>query len=218
MSVEENLRYTDDDILDYDFVAIGNDEDFDHAVFIIQYKDNIYEFDFYNSSRGMTIINLTYEYYYKITKIIQPDVVPAFYAFCKNVMKKAKPKFGYFYSGESYNEKGEHMSETDLGERMTCVGFCLNILKGFLGEDYLSYEDWDEFSHYDPEYLESFCKKNGFEIEEVTSHHRRITPIDCLTSCFFSDMPISKKDIDRKRREVENYVHSQKPTSTTDKK
>lgn len=47
----------------HDFVAIGNDEDFDHAAFIIKYKDKEYEFDFYNEDQGIVWMTLENEFY-----------------------------------------------------------------------------------------------------------------------------------------------------------
>ena len=103
---------------------------------------------------------------------------------------------------------GDYIGDSDLGERMSCVGFCLNVLKGFLEEDYLSYSDWNAEED-DKEYLINFCKEHDLEIESIQPHYRRITPIECLSSCFFTELPISRTDIDDVKDDVEIYITSQ---------
>ena len=78
-------------------------------------------------------------YFHKTTLTIHPDEVPAFIVYCQQIKQKAKPIYGFFYSGEFYDKEGNYLMNKDLGERMTCVGFCLNVLKGFLEEDYIDY-------------------------------------------------------------------------------
>jgi len=78
-------------------------------------------------------------YFHKTTLTIHPDEVPAFIVYCQQIKQKAKPIYGFFYSGEFYDKEGNYLMNKDLGERMTCVGFCLNVLKGFLEEDHIDY-------------------------------------------------------------------------------
>jgi len=211
MIEQVEVFYTEEQLRpNQDFVAIGNDEDFDHAAFIVKYNDKEYEFDFYNEDQGIVWMTLENKFYYLLLERIDPLLVPAFIARCRHIRKHAKPQFGYFYSGESYNGDGIHTSKTNTGERMTCVGFCLNVLKGFLEEDYLEYSDWDASSHYDPSYLKEFCAKHGFKEEDISDSHRRITPLECLTSCCFNTFPIRKKKIDSKKDLVKEAVESLK--------
>jgi len=188
-----------------DFVALGylHDSQFPHSAFIIQYDGELYEYGY--NGYSITLNSLADDYYHKITETIGPGEVPAFIAFCENVKKKANPSYGYFYSGESYDVDGNHLSDTDLGERMTCVGFCLNILKGILEEDYLEYTDWTSESH-SKKYLEQFCEKYSLEIDKISMYHRRITPIEFLTSGFFNEVPIRKEQIDSKLIAVKDYI------------
>lgn len=174
-----------------------------HAAFVVQYKGNVFEFHY---DYRIFYQKIKDKYFYKITDTIISEEVPAFIAYCLNIKANAKPEFGYFYSGESYDIEGNHKNETDAGERMTCVGFCLNVLKGFLEEDYISYADWGNESHNEPGYLEGYCEKYGLDISKVKSSHRRITPIEYLTSGLFYKLPISKSNIDGRKGDVEEYI------------
>ncbi|MCJ8163802.1 hypothetical protein MKJ04_03045 [Pontibacter sp. E15-1] len=191
------------------FVALGtmqNDSNSYHSAFVIQYDKNLSEFHYTGSSIELEGIN--HDYYHKITNTIHPDEVPSFIAQCLNIIKKANPKYGYFYAGESYNSDGIHFSNNDLGQRMTCVGFCLNVLKGFLEEDYIEYSDWEENSHDEENYLEKFCARNGISPEKVAPFHRRITPKEILASGFFVSTPIKKSQIDAKLSELQEKFNS----------
>ena len=189
-----------------DFVALANllnKAESYHSAFVIQYERKLYEFHY--TGTAIEFCEMNKDYYHKITNTILPDEIPSFIAQCKNIEKIAKPQYGFFYSGESYDIYGNHLSETDLGERMTCVGFCLNVLKGFLEEDYLNYSDWTSESHDDESYLETFCANNGIEISKISNSHRRITPRECLISGFFDKLPISKAYIDSKKNDVDDH-------------
>ena len=190
-----------------DFVAIGNLIDDKavsyHAAFIIKCENILYEFHYTGSS--IELIQLQRDYFHKITDTISPEEVPAFMALCKNIQKKANPIYDFYYSGESYDIDGNHISNPESGERMTCVGFCLNVLKGFLDEDYLVYSDWTSETNQLKEYLEYFCRNNNIAPIKITSSHRRITPRECLTSCFFKDIPITKQRIDERIGKVDDF-------------
>ncbi len=189
-----------------DFVGIGNltdEKDSYHAGFVIRYQKKLYEFHY--SGTEIEFIPLENDYYHKITDTIIPEEIPAFIAQCQNIKKKANPKYGYFYSGESYDSDGNHLNSIDRGERMTCVGFCLNVLKGFLEEDYLEYSDWTSESHKKEGYLAWYCDKYKLDSKKLQSSHRRITPRECLTSCFYNRLPIRKSDIDKKINDVNEH-------------
>lgn len=110
-----------------DFVAIGYQgaNFYTHAAIIIQLDSKLYQFHF---TGEVELIEVEDDFFHKITDTIDSKLIPSFYAYCRRIKKYAKPKFGFFYSGEYYNKTGEHFSNTNIGERMTCVGFCLNVL------------------------------------------------------------------------------------------
>lgn len=189
-----------------DFVAIGNllyGIESVHSAFVIQFEGELFEFHY--TGREIEYKEIVSDYFYKITDTIHKDEVPAFIAQCKHILKKANPIYGYFYSGEHYDLDGNHISSNSSGERMTCAGFCLNVFKGFLEDDYLKFEDWDSSTHESIGYLEYYCKQHGLDPKVLAASHRRITPRDCLISCFFSSLPIRKYQIDSLKPEVAAY-------------
>jgi len=189
-----------------DFVAIANlhfDHIAAHSAFIINHKKQLTLFHYTGTSVEYGYVDE--DYYHRNTDTIAPDEVPSFIAFCQYIKKKAKPKYGYFYSGESYDSEGNHISNSYSGERMTCVGFCLNVLKGFLEEDYINYKDWDEDSHEDRDYLDRYCKKHNLNPDNLQKSHRRINPRECLASAFFNNLPIRKVSIDEKSIFLNQY-------------
>ena len=135
-------------------------------------------------------------YRHKIIRQIAPESVPAFYLMCRNVADEAAPTYKMFYAGQFYDRSGTFTGSAVTGQRMTCVGFCLSVLKGFFTEDYLDYSGWDHRTPENDGYVENFCKKNQFDIDAVRAEHRRITPDELLASAYFDKRPISKSEID----------------------
>lgn len=179
-----------------DFIALANtieNLECNHAGFVISYNNELFVFHFTGIIQLGPVDD---DYFHRITPTILPDEVPSFIAHCKHIHKTARPIYGYFYSGESYTLTGIHTSSTQLGQRMTCVGFCLNVLKGFLEDDYIIYQDWTEQSHNEPGYLERYCDRHDLDIDNIRQSHRRISPIEFLVSAFFADTPITKAQID----------------------
>lgn len=206
----EIVRSKQESDITSNFVALGNVLDENnysfHAGLVIQYESKLFEFHY--TGEEIEFGEIQNDYYHKITQLIYPDEVPSFIAQCLNIQKRANPKYGYFYSGESYDDNGVHKSNKDLGERMTCVGFCLNVLKSFLEDDYLEYTDWNSDSDSYTKYLERFCEKYNLDLEKIKPLMRRITPRELLISGFFNVLPIKKLDIDNMKPEIENHFES----------
>lgn len=181
-----------------------------HSVLIIKYKDQLLQFHYTgNPSLGILLDdNIDSNCFHKITDTIDSKLLPSFIVMCKRILKNANPKYGYFYSGEYYDINGKHFSSKAIGERMTCSGFCLNVLKGFLEEDYILYTDWDSSSHQKENYLQEFCSRQGLNIDEIEISHRRISPLELLSSGYFSNIPINKNQIDSKIGSVEHYLRN----------
>ncbi|MEM6267925.1 MAG: hypothetical protein AAF998_00740 [Bacteroidota bacterium] len=190
-----------------DFVAIAcdpSDPAYPHAAFIIRLGSKMYEYHF-NGLRIELTTNTT-DYFHIVTETIPQEEVPSFIAHCRNIQKKANPQYGFFYPGSSYDFHGNHQSKTDFGEYMTCVGFCLNVMKGFLEEDYLAYLDWDNLPFPTNAYLQRFASLRELDIADINAHHRRITPIELLNSALFSQLPIRKSSIDAELPQVQQYI------------
>lgn len=151
--------------------------------------------------------NINNEYcFHKITDTIHTELIPSFIMMCQRVMKTANPRYGYFYSGEYYDTDGVHFSEKTISETMTCSGFCLNILKGFLENDYIFYTDWDSTSHTAENYLERFANHVNIDKDKISESHRRISPLELLCSGYFSNIPIRKSQIDLKIDQTSEYL------------
>lgn len=190
------------------FVAIGNLIDHElkscHAAIIIQKDKELFEFHF--DGEMVELKTIEDDYYHKILSIIKPDDIPSFLGYCQMVEEKANPIYGYFYSGQSYDPiDGHHICDNNLSEIMTCVGFCLNVLTGFILEDeFLKFSDWPSQPE-NSEYLKKFCTKYNKDINDIASSHRRITPREILISAFYTTLPIRKKDIDSKKLAIEEH-------------
>lgn len=188
------------------FVAIGYyvSNDCPHAGMIIKFEDFHYQFHYTGSNIEFAGLHL--DFIHKITYTINSSDVPAFIAHCKSIAKHANPKYGYFYSGDYFDSDGNHFGDVDLGQRMTCVGFCLSTLKGFLEEDYILSSDWDYDPDFKPGFLEYFCFKNSLNIDQIKKSFKRITPGQFLASGFFKEIPIGKAQIDEKYFEIKDIM------------
>lgn len=193
-----------------DFIGIGVDIDERtsmpyHSTLVICFKSEIHVFHFNGIDVRYDKEFDNYSFHIKLG-IIESKLVPSFIAMCRRIKKTANPTFGYFYSGEYYDKDGTHFSENNLGQNMTCVGFSLNVLKGFFEEDYLIYSDWDGSSHKEDGYLENYCRRRGLEISKIAEFHRRITPLELLCSGYYTSLPISKKQVETKQPEAIYYL------------
>jgi len=203
----EIIKTLNEEDIKEDFVAIGNlindlKEPY-HAALIIKYNSDLLQCHYTGTEIEFSDIDL--DYFHKRTNTVHQLEIPAFIAYCNSVKKNANPIYGYFYSGEYYDNDGKHFSEKVIGERMTCVGFCLNVLKGFLEKDYLKFTDWDSSTH-SSDYLIKYAEKHKLDPKSIQESHRRISPIEILTSGYFNKIPIPKTDIDSKLDEVKEYL------------
>lgn len=195
-----------------DFIAIGCWKDDDgnpfHSVFIIKYNNETYQYHYTGEDTDAIKYDkdIRSNCFHKITFTIHPHIIPSFIMMCKQIQKKANPRYGFFYTGEYFDFNGQHFSEKEIGQTMTCTGFCLNVLKGFLEENYIDYTEWTEETHQEYNYLQNFADEHGLNVEDIAESHRRISPLDLICSAYFSDLPIKKEDIDSKKEEVSTYL------------
>lgn len=52
------------------------------------------------------------------------------------------------------------------------------------------------------------CNTRGLDINEIEISHRRISPLELLSSGYFSSIPITKEQIDSKIGSVEDYLRN----------
>jgi len=209
----EIINTVSENDIEQDFIAIGgyydnSEKKIYHSVIIIQFRKKVYAFHYTGLDDRPIVFdeNIDEDCFHKITTAVPSILVPSFLKQCEKIFERAAPVYGYFYSGEFYDIDGNHNSDTHTGETMTCAGFCLNILKGFLMTEYVDYTQWDSASHEVSGYLEYFSNKHSLDIDLIAQSHRRISPLDLLCSGYFNDLPIQKKQIDSKKQEVFDYL------------
>lgn len=195
---------------------VSNVDGSQHAAIFIRYNGDSQMFHFTGTNVMIEdVLSLDEVYYHKRLDFIDPILLPAFLAQCELILEKAQPKFGYFYEGALYNEAGEFLSPSTLPEYMTCVGFCLNVIKGFLSDqDYFNYGEWD-VKTLDETYAEKFLEKvkldhPSINIDDFKANLRRILPIEYLSGAFSDNLPVSKGFIDSIVIDVQNVLESKK--------
>ena len=188
--------------------AIVTNGDTQHAAIFIRYNGESKLFHF--TGKDVMIedfFNPGEIYFHKIIDEVDPLLIPSFLAQCELILEKAEPKFGYFYEGGLYDQNGDFISPGSVPQYMTCVGFCLNVIKGFFdGEEYFSYTDWDN-STVDESYVEQFLTRvqeenPDLKIDDFKADLRRILPIEYLSGAFSPDRPVTKAFIDGIKTDV----------------
>lgn len=144
--------------------------------------------------------------YCKVLGFIEDYEVINFLSLCEILQQDADPKYGLIFDGSFFNN-GIYYTDSGLPFITTCVGFCLMTIKSFLLKtNFLALEDWDENS------AEDF--RIGYtDIYQLTLNHieqekpelkgklaekylKRITPSEYASAGFYSNLPISKKNVD----------------------
>jgi hypothetical protein len=215
--IEDNIISCEADDLPENMVGaaiVNNPDGTQHAAIFIRYNSESKLFHFTGKSVMIQdFFNPDEIYFHKIFDIIDPILLPAFLAQCELILEKAQPRFGYFYEGALYDQAGDFISPTTSPEYMTCVGFCLNVIKGFLSDqDYFSYIDWDS-STLDETYVEQFLERvkqenPDIEINDFKANLRRILPLEYLSGAFSSEIPVTKTFIDGIKTDVINAYNS----------
>jgi len=194
-----------------------------HSGLLINFNKELKLFHF--TSREVLIEDFqdVYEgtwYYYKTLDLIHPDEVETFLHHCEQIAKKSTPKWALVFDG-SYFKEGVYFTNSGLKEYTTCVGFCINVVKGFLdGEEYIYVDDWNASStdSWRAVYTDRFSKmldKIKAENPNITNIEekflKRITPIEYSVSAFLINLPIRKTDIDPNVAQMQGYVTLQRP-------
>jgi hypothetical protein len=217
--IDENIISCEADDLPENIIGaaiVTNPDDSQHAAIFIRYNGESKLFHF--TGRSVMIedfFNPDEIYFHKNLAVIDPLLLPAFLAHCELVLEKAEPKFGYFYEGALYDHNGDFISPSSMPEYMTCVGFCLNVIKGFLSDqDYFNYSDWD-INTLDETYAEKFLEKvqlenPGIAINDFKVNLRRILPIEYLCGAFSTTLPVEKAFTDGIRQDVERAYESKR--------
>lgn len=190
---------------DSDFVAvavyINPQGEAHHSGLVISYNKVYYLFHYGGSDIELREFT-SGRFFCKKVKFITHDEVLAFYVHCLTIHKTANPTYGFFFTGDYYDKEGKYFSESGLEEYMTCVGFCISVVKGFIeGNDYYIYEDWNEedvpnnFFEYFISQLRQQDPQKVINEELYRKHLRRISPVE-YTSGAYLNIPVRKVNVD----------------------
>lgn len=172
---------------------------------------------FHYTGTHVELVNIdTYAHcYFKSLYFVKSALIPSFLSYCEIVLVEARPQYGFFYSGSLYDMEGNFKAPGDFPEYMTCVGFCLNVLQGFLPDDNLiDYEGWDGTTLNLPEsyvnrHISEVHQQNpGILIDDILRNLRRIYPIDYFAGSFSTDIPITKHYTDTIVPQLLGYFQS----------
>lgn len=186
-------------------VSIDEKGEANHSGIIISFLGKNFLFHYLPKGvflEEIDLTNLSDKYYYKEVTIINKSLIRSFLTHCKIIKATARPSYGFFYSGSFY-ENGTYHSDNSLPQLMTCVGFCLNVITGFIEEiSYVEFTDWTEVSKGLQNWLDNFLidfKKEFPDIDESTirKNLRRIRPSELIASGYFDALPIRKKQTDQ---------------------
>ncbi|WP_316845531.1 hypothetical protein [Pedobacter psychrodurus] len=200
-----------------DFVAISVTADEKgnavHSGLLIRHDDQVYFFH-YNKEKVLlneVDISLAERVFHKELSIIDRKLIRAFINHCRIIEHTAQPNYGYFYGGSFY-EDGEYHSDSPFPQLMTCVGFCINVITGFLEEKkYIEHTDWEPVSEKAEQYFQDFvatfkASHTEADIENLKKDMRRIKPSELLASGYFSELPIRKTSTDTVKPSLEEIL------------
>lgn len=218
--IDGELLRTDSYEIDSDFVGVAVYVDKDgvahHSGLVIAYQGN-YNLFHYTGSDVEFNDNVTRAFIFKKLKFVSREEVSAFYAHCLVVQQNANPTYGYFFAGDYYNKEGHYFSQSGVEEYMTCVGFCISVIKGFIeGEEYFCSEDWTEDgvpTWFFQQFIKQLREQNpNATIDEnlFRKHLRRISPTE-YTAGAYLDIPVRKKKVDEIVEPVRKALFDRRP-------
>ena len=143
--------------------------------------------------------------------------IPSVYAHFRRIKRKSKPDYFYLYSGGAFDQNGDFTDTGTLPNYMTCVGFCLAVLKHSLtGIDLIQFEDWPAgiLNGKSEDYVKNFYDVKiapnypDISFAKFSNDVRRITPLDYITAGFSSVIPVPKTFIDNQKSSVKKEIYA----------
>lgn len=219
MDVYNSLSRFNDHDLPENFVSIAVSISPDtlipfHAAILIRYKSVNYLHHFPGSQAPLVVdgFDETGWHIYKILDAFNyndESEIGSILQYCRRVCNQSDITYSYIVDGSEYADKGNFVSEEGLPELGTCVGFCLNTLKGALIDietSILCLEDWD-----DREVIERVDNWSKHQVMQkypdldwdlYNAFKKRITPLEYLCTAYFDQYPIRKDAIDNKKDDL----------------
>ena len=201
--ISNELIKSDLDATEGDFVAaavsISEGGEAKHAGLVIKYNDDYYLFHFGPKLKFEPLPEGQW-YYHKNLNFIKSEEIPSFLAHCKLIDEEANPIYGYYFNG-SYFSGGQYFSDIETPQYMTCVGFCLNVLNGFiLHSQFIYFNEW-KINTVSQRYIDEIIEKFKADIPDIDINMliediRRIAPEEYLAAAYIDNIPVRKTQID----------------------
>lgn len=153
-----------------------------------------------------------YVFIFKEFDSIPPFEANAFRVICNSAIRNPPPTYHYLFDGSHYKEGTFAANNGSISYHMTCVGFCLAILKEWFEEDYIKFTDWTCVNSMWPEDVEEQTRQlreiysSTFSDEELQENMRRIKPIELISSAFYKNIPVGKVDTDKISPRIRSIV------------
>jgi hypothetical protein len=193
-----------------------------HAGIFVRYngQSKLFHYPGHDNKIHIENLNLGEQYFFKELDFIDRDLLKSVIMHCEVVVKEAKPRYGFYYTGGYYDDAGDLIGVKGHPQYMTCVGFCLSFLKNYLeGQDLMRYEDWDKRSVDDEEVHELIKRVTravpDIDIEKFSKGLRRIRPKEYLAAAFGTPT-VNKEFTDEVFPKIEKHL-DQTGTSAKEK-
>ncbi len=157
-------------------------------------------------------------YIFKYINFVSPILLPSFYNNCNKIEKYTKATYGFHIEPNAeFTDEGNFNTPNGFPPFMTCVGFCLYFIRGFIRRDLFYYDDWDINTIEDapPEPLAAFFNEvtkviPDEQYDEFIKNIRRIKPVEYLAAAYSRTIPIRKIFTDPTSRKLERIFAKQK--------
>jgi hypothetical protein len=204
--IQENISKSNTHELGDNFVASAaqfnkTKDKFDHTGIVICCDGELKVFHFDGHNILLDNIKSDEWYFDKKLDFVYSDEVEGFLSFCERIREKSNPRYGFNYNGSFFKPDGQYFSEVQDHQFMTCVGFCLNVITGYIeNHEYLFFDDWNmiplEQDYYFTNWEEASDVLTKDEMKELKKKQRRVYPLEFLCSAFINSLPIRKVDIE----------------------
>ncbi|QKG55596.1 hypothetical protein GKZ68_02455 [Hymenobacter sp. BRD128] len=223
MKINENLIKISEAGLPENFISVATkiyDNNPTHAAIFIRHQAKNYLHHFPGTWLPEVRENFEDDWYIlkkcEVIKSGDENRIGSFLQYCRRICDRSRVTYGFYMDGSKYDQEGKYIKNSDMPELGTCVSFCVNTLSGALviEDEYLLLDDWDDSSIMDAHGLDMFSmsqiKANypDLDISIYNAYRKRISPLEYLTSGFFSNYPIKKEEINTIVEDVKKDVRS----------
>lgn len=202
--IDSNLIKSDCGDLPSNIIAIAiqvNEEGTaSHSALLIGVSNKYYLFHYTSTEILLEDIPKDEWYFHKSLEVIPQNESEAFLNHCEQISVDERDiNYGFIFDG-SYYRDGKYFSKSGLQEFSTCVGFCLNVITGYLWDsDFINVESWNNQPIQGGfEYYFDIAKQRYPDLNEdlFKTHHKRIRVDECSATAYLNNLPITKADID----------------------